>query len=134
MAPVIHRLSSMSPNSIEVQWSFSGNVYGIEHYIIEVLLASKPNSVWTSLRKLSGNAVTKTNVSSPLLTAFTLFNVRVVLSYRDGHRLPSQSKQVRTDIGIPKDAPRDFKVLILDSTSLELYWMVRHIVYLIAVI
>ena len=123
VTPEITLLHPTSPNSFIIGWAFLGSIYDVGRYTIEVQFASKPNSEWIQLNQYAKAG--EVELSDPRLTAFTQFNVRVVLSSLDGTARQSAVMQVRTTIGIPKDAPNNFEVYAPDSESLQLSWMVR---------
>ena len=119
-------VNSLSPNSFEIRWILPGASTSVSNYTIEIQLSSsQSDNDWVPLLTRSVNAVTSVNISSSSLMAFTKYNVRIVATYLDGSRIPSNIEIFRTGTGVPADSPKGVIARAPSDTALTISWMVR---------
>ena len=126
VAPVIipHSLNSTSPTSFHIEWIFRGASTFVNNYIIEVQSVLDADAPWIPLETRSVSAITSADISSEILEAFTLYNVRVVAIYNDGNRVPSDVDTVRTGSDVPADSPSEVMGVAPNNMALSISWEV----------
>jgi len=125
VAPEILSLSSGSPNSIHIEWTFTGNQDFIRSYNIQIQTTpDQTNSPWVTVQTRSVSSVTAADITDGLLKAFTLYNVRVTATYQNGNVVPSNSRPVRTGSDVPENSPTEVTGVAHNNSALSISWTV----------